>query len=38
MGTHSRRGFNHLLMGSDAESVLRVSSIPVLLVKPDQQA
>ncbi len=38
MGTHGRRGFNHLLMGSDAESVLRVSPVPVLLVKPDQQS
>lgn len=33
MGTHGRRGFNHLLMGSDAEAVVRLSSVPVLLVK-----
>lgn len=36
MGTHGRRGFNHLLMGSDAEAVIRLSPVPVLLVKPDQ--
>ncbi|HEY3325547.1 MAG TPA: universal stress protein [Novimethylophilus sp.] len=36
MGTHGRRGFNHLLMGSDAEAVIRLSSVPVLLVKQDQ--
>jgi nucleotide-binding universal stress UspA family protein len=32
LGTHGRRGFSHLLMGSDAESVVRLSPIPVLLV------
>lgn len=36
MGTHGRRGFNHLLMGSDAEAVIRLSPVPVLLVKQDQ--
>lgn len=36
MGTHGRRGFNHLLMGSDAEAVIRLSPVPVLLVKPEQ--
>ncbi|MCE2946378.1 MAG: universal stress protein [bacterium] len=36
LGTHGRRGFSHLLMGSDAESVVRSSPIPVLLVRsPD---
>jgi nucleotide-binding universal stress UspA family protein len=36
LGTHGRRGFSHLLMGSDAESVVRSSTIPVLLVRsPD---
>lgn len=38
MGTHGRRGFDHLLMGSDAENVIRLSPVPVLLVKPDQEA
>lgn len=33
IGTHGRRGFNRALMGSDAERVLRQSSIPVLLVR-----
>ena len=33
LGTHGRRGFIHLLMGSDAESVVRSSPIPVLLVR-----
>ena len=33
LGTHGRRGFSHLLMGSDAESVVRLSPIPVLLVR-----
>lgn len=31
-GTHGRRGFNHLLLGSVAESLVRLSSQPVLLV------
>lgn len=33
IGTHGRRGFNLLLLGSDAERVLRQSPIPVLLVR-----
>lgn len=33
LGTHGRRGFSHLLMGSDAESIVRASPIPVLLVR-----
>jgi len=33
MGTHGRRGFNRLAMGSDAEMVLRESPVPVLLVR-----
>jgi nucleotide-binding universal stress UspA family protein len=33
IGTHGRRGFNHLLMGSVAEGVVRVSSKPVLLIR-----
>lgn len=36
LGTHGRRGLSHLLMGSDAESIVRSSPIPVLLVRsPD---
>lgn len=33
MGTHGRRGFSRLVMGSDAELVLRESPVPVLLVR-----
>jgi nucleotide-binding universal stress UspA family protein len=33
MGTHGRRGFNRLAMGSDAEMVLREATVPVLLVR-----
>ena len=33
MGTHGRRGLNRLLLGSDAERVLRDSPVPVLLTR-----
>jgi nucleotide-binding universal stress UspA family protein len=33
MGTHGRRGLSHLALGSDAESVVRNSPVPVLLVR-----
>ncbi len=33
MGTHGRRGLPRFLLGSDAESVLRESPVPVLLVR-----
>ena len=33
MGTHGRRGLGRLVMGSDAESVVREAAVPVLLVK-----
>lgn len=33
MGTHGLRGVKRLMMGSDAETVLRTSSVPVLLVR-----
>jgi nucleotide-binding universal stress UspA family protein len=32
MGTHGRRGLRRLALGSDAESVVRGSHVPVLLV------
>lgn len=35
MGTHGRRGLNRLLLGSDAERVLRGTSVPLLLVRDD---
>ena len=33
MGTHGRRGLNRLLLGSDAERVLREATVPVLLTR-----
>jgi len=33
MGTHGRRGISHLALGSDAELVVRGSTVPVLLVR-----
>ncbi|STY28576.1 universal stress protein [Legionella wadsworthii] len=37
IGTHGRRGYQHLLLGSVAEGVIRNAPMPVLLVrgKPD---
>jgi nucleotide-binding universal stress UspA family protein len=32
MGTHGRRGLNRMMLGSDAELVVRYSTVPVLLV------
>ena len=38
MGTHGRRGFNRVVLGSDAEAVLRNSPVPVLMVRsPDRK-
>jgi len=34
MGTHGRRGWSHLVLGSDAEAVIKTSPVPVLLVRP----
>ena len=33
MGTHGRRGLSRLTMGSEAELVVRTSSVPVLLIR-----
>jgi nucleotide-binding universal stress UspA family protein len=33
MGTHGRRGVRRLVLGSDAEGVVRTASVPVLLVR-----
>jgi nucleotide-binding universal stress UspA family protein len=33
MGTHGRRGLNRLILGSDAERVVREAPVPVLLVR-----
>jgi nucleotide-binding universal stress UspA family protein len=38
MGTHGRRGFNRLVLGSDAERVLRESPVPVLLIRHDEES
>ena len=35
MGTHGRRGFAHLLLGSVAEYLVRTSPCPVLTVRAD---
>jgi nucleotide-binding universal stress UspA family protein len=34
-GTHGRRGVSRLLLGSDAEYIVRHSRVPVLLRRPD---
>jgi nucleotide-binding universal stress UspA family protein len=33
IGTHGRRGVDRLMMGSDAEQILRLAPVPVLLVR-----
>jgi nucleotide-binding universal stress UspA family protein len=33
IGTHGRRGVGRLLLGSDAEQILRLAPVPVLLVR-----
>jgi len=33
LGTHGRRGVNRLVMGSDAELVVRATPVPVLLIR-----
>jgi len=33
LGTHGRRGVDRLMLGSDAEQVLRIAPVPVLLVR-----
>jgi nucleotide-binding universal stress UspA family protein len=39
IGTHGRRGVRRLLMGSDAEQIVRTSPVPVLLVRaPGREA
>lgn len=38
LGTHGRRGVGRLLLGSDAEQVLRLAPVPVLLVRAPASA
>jgi len=33
LGTHGRRGIRRLVMGSDAEEIVRTSPVPILLVR-----
>ena len=33
IGTHGRRGFEHLVLGSVAEGVVRRATVPVLLIR-----
>ncbi|TSA42409.1 MAG: universal stress protein [Betaproteobacteria bacterium] len=38
MGTHGRRGVTRMVLGSDAEAILRTTPVPVLLVRsPDRK-
>ncbi|HEY2190417.1 MAG TPA: universal stress protein [Caldimonas sp.] len=36
LGTHGRRGVRRLVLGSDAEEILRVATVPVLLVRGEE--
>ena len=36
IGTHGRRGINHLMLGSNTENLIRISSIPVLTIRHKQ--
>jgi nucleotide-binding universal stress UspA family protein len=36
LGTHGRRGLRRLVLGSDAELVLRTAPVPVLLVRAEE--
>ena len=36
MGTHGRKGFSRLILGSVADRTLRSSKIPVLIVPPEE--
>lgn len=38
LGTHGRRGFGRLLLGSDAEMIVRLATVPVLLVRAPEAA
>jgi nucleotide-binding universal stress UspA family protein len=37
LGTHSRHGVAHLLLGSVAENVVRLSHLPVLTIPPSRE-
>jgi nucleotide-binding universal stress UspA family protein len=38
LGTHGRRGMGRLLLGSDAEMIVRMAAVPVLLVRAKEEA
>lgn len=38
LGTHGRRGIKRLVMGSDAEEVIRTATVPVLLVRSKEKS
>jgi len=38
VGTHGRTGLRHMLLGSVAEKLVRLSPVPVLTVPPDKEA
>jgi nucleotide-binding universal stress UspA family protein len=38
VGTHGRRGVSRLLVGSDAEQIVRVAATPVLLIRAADEA
>jgi len=38
LGTHGRRGLSRIVMGSDAEAVLREATVPVILVRKPHHA
>jgi nucleotide-binding universal stress UspA family protein len=35
LGTHGRRGMRRLVLGSDAEAIVRAATVPVLLVRAE---
>lgn len=37
IGTHGRRGVGRMLLGSDAEQTVRISPVPVLLVRAPEE-
>ena len=38
LGTHGRRGLRRLVLGSDAEQILRLAPVPVLMVRGREKA
>ena len=38
LGTHGRRGLSRLVMGSDAEAIVREATVPVLLVRATRRS